>query len=71
MAKKITKNISFTELLEKYPESVEVLMESGMHCLGCPMATEENLEQGAVAHGIDVDELIDKINKRIEENDGE
>jgi len=64
--KKITKKISFSELLEKYPESVEVLMESGMHCIGCPMAMQESLEEGAMAHGLDVDELIEKINKKLE-----
>ncbi len=65
--KKITKKIWFNELIEKYPEAVEVLMESGMHCIGCPMAMEESLEQGAEAHGLDVDELVEKINKKLGE----
>lgn len=47
------------------PEVVEVLLESGMHCIGCPMATEETIEQGAIAHGIDPDELIKKINEKL------
>ena len=42
-------------------------MESGMHCIGCPMAMEESLEQGAEAHGLDVDELVEKINKKLGE----
>jgi len=65
MATKITKDIGFTELLEKHPESVEVLMDSGMHCIGCPAAMFETLEQGAMGHGIDVDELVDKINEKL------
>jgi hybrid cluster-associated redox disulfide protein len=63
---KIDKNINFSELLEKHPESVEVLMESGMHCIGCPASMFETLEQGAMAHGISVKELVDKINNKLE-----
>jgi len=62
----INKKIKFDELLEKHPESVEVLMESGMHCIGCPAAVGETLEEGAMAHGMDVDKLVKKINKKIE-----
>lgn len=63
---KINKKISFAELLEKHPESAEVLMESGMHCIGCPMAMQETLEEGALAHGLDVEEIVEKINKKLE-----
>jgi hybrid cluster-associated redox disulfide protein len=64
---KIDKKISFTELIEKYPESIEVLMEAGMHCIGCPMSSGESIEEGIVAHGLDVDEMIKKIETRIGE----
>lgn len=63
---KIDKNIKFSDLLEKHPESVEVLMESGMHCIGCPAAMFETLEQGAMAHGIDIKGLVEKINEKLE-----
>jgi len=66
MAKKISKKISFSELIEKHPESIEVLLESGMHCVGCPMSMQETLEQGALAHGLNPDELIKKLNKKID-----
>lgn len=62
---KITKKISFIKLLEEYPESKEILFESGMHCMGCPMAMQEDLEQGAIAHGLNPDELVKKINNRL------
>jgi len=62
---KVTKDINFNELIQQFPDSVEVLMESGMHCIGCPMAIYETLEQGALAHGIDADELVEKINKKL------
>ena len=68
--KKITKGMFFSELLEQ-PELIEVLMESGMHCIGCPMSGGETIEEGAVAHGIDVDELVDKINKLRKKNKNE
>ena len=62
---KITKKIIFSELLEKHPESVETLMESGMHCIGCPMSMQETLEEGALAHGIDPEKLTEEINKKL------
>ena len=65
MADKITKDMGFLELLEKFPEVAEDLFETGMHCVGCPMAMQETLEQGALAHGVDVDELVEKLNKKI------
>ncbi|MDP3027282.1 MAG: DUF1858 domain-containing protein [Nanoarchaeota archaeon] len=60
---KITKKMSFSEILEKFPEAAETLFESGMHCCGCPMSANESLEQGAIAHGINPDKLIEKLNK--------
>ncbi len=68
LEKMIDKNISFRELLEKHPESEEILMKSGMHCIGCPMAMQETLEEGAMAHGIDAEELVGKINERLKNN---
>ena len=62
---KIDKKTSFSELLEKHPESAEVLMEAGMHCIGCPMAMQESLEDGIKAHGLDVDKVIRKINEKL------
>ena len=53
------------ELLEKYPQTVEVLAKKGFHCLGCALASFETLEQGASAHGIDVDGLVQELNQVI------
>ena len=58
----ITKNIKIGELLEMAPEKAELLLEAGMHCLGCPASQEETIEEACQVHGIDVDELIEKIN---------
>ena len=67
--RKINKNMSFSELMKVAPESAEVLFENGMHCLGCGMAVAETLEQGAYAHGLDPDKLVEEINKKINEKD--
>jgi hybrid cluster-associated redox disulfide protein len=60
--KKITKKMTFNEILQKNPESVMILLEKGMHCIGCGMAGFETLEQGALAHGINPDELVKELN---------
>ena len=60
----ITKDTSFSEILEKYPWAAEVLMKSGMHCFGCSMAAYESLEQGAIMHGLNPDKLVGELNKK-------
>lgn len=59
----ITKEMSITQVVESYPATINVFRSYGMHCLGCMAARFENIEQGAQAHGIDVDELIKDLNK--------
>lgn len=58
----ITKDMSITEVVDKYPRSAEVFMRYGMHCFGCMAARFENIEQGATAHGIDVDMMMKELN---------
>ena len=59
----ITKDMSIMEVVQKYPDTAAVFMQSGMGCLGCAAARFENIEQGAMAHGIDIDALMDGLNK--------
>lgn len=61
----ITKDMSIVEVVQQYPQTVEVFRNFGMGCLGCAAARFENIEQGAVAHGIDVAALIADLNKAI------
>ena len=61
---KISGKMSFSELLNKYPDSATILMNHGMSCIGCPMAMQENLETGARAHGIDIKNLVEELNKK-------
>lgn len=62
---KITKNMSFAELVQKYPEAAQILFQKGMHCIGCGMASYETIEQGAMVHGIDAEELVKEMNQSI------
>ncbi|BBB89478.1 MAG TPA: DUF1858 domain-containing protein [Methylomusa anaerophila] len=59
----ITKDMGIGEIVAKYPNTVEVFRNYGMKCFGCFAASFENIEQGAVAHGIDIDVLIADLNK--------
>ena len=54
------------EIIDQNPNAADILMMSGMHCLGCVMAHTENLEEAANAHGINVDELVKKLNGEME-----
>ncbi len=49
------------EILRKAPDIAPVLMDAGMHCLGCPASQGESLEEAAMVHGIDVDALMKAI----------
>ena len=60
---KFDKNTVIGELLEKAPEKAEILIEAGMHCLGCPASQMETLEEACNVHGIDVDEVLEKLNE--------
>ena len=59
---KIEKTTKIGELLEQAPDKAELLLEAGMHCLGCPASQAETLEEACMVHGIDVNELIEKLN---------
>ncbi|MCQ2522863.1 MAG: DUF1858 domain-containing protein [Lachnospiraceae bacterium] len=58
----IAKEMTIGEVLRTLPEAAPVLMAAGMHCLGCPSAQGESLEEAAMVHGIDINDLMTKIN---------
>lgn len=60
--KKVTKDTIIMEALQLDPGTAQFFLEIGMHCLGCPSASGESIEQAAMVHGVDADALIDKIN---------
>jgi len=64
--KKITKNMKISEVIEKYPDTIEVFLDYGLHCFGCHLADAETIEQGALSHNMDEKEIklmIQKANK--------
>ena len=67
VAQTITKDMLIGEILEIDIEIAEFLLDIGMHCLGCPAARGESLEDACMVHGTDVDELLDKINAYLSE----
>lgn len=66
MRQMITKDWTIQKLIEKHPDSVDILIEYGFHCIGCALAQYETLEQGAKAHGLkskELKEMLEKLNK--------
>lgn len=63
---KITKKMKIEEVIKKYPETVEVFAKHGFHCIGCIAASFESIEDGAMAHGITPEEIVEDLNKAIE-----
>lgn len=62
----ITKEMGIIDIVNQYPQTVPVFQGYGMGCLGCMAARFENLEQGATAHGINVEEMLVDLNKAIQ-----
>lgn len=63
---KINKDMTIGEIVREYPETIEVLMGFGMGCVGCPSAQAETIEEAAMVHGMDLDELIKALNASVE-----
>lgn len=64
---KITKDMGILEVVQKYPETIEAFMNSGMGCIGCAAAHFETIEQGAAGHGLDIDLLMASLNAAVDE----
>jgi len=62
---KINKGMKIEEIINKYPETVEVFLKYGFHCLGCAAASFENLEEGAKAHNIELEALLKDLNNAL------
>jgi len=59
----ITKEMTIEEVVSQYPETMMVFMRHGLHCVGCHVSAFESIEEGSMAHGIDVDALVEDLNK--------
>lgn len=62
MAKTVTKDMIIGELILIDKGIIPILMQAGMHCIGCPSSQGETLEEACMVHGMDVDELLKDIN---------
>lgn len=59
---KVTKETLIGEALEMSMDIAPILMGIGMHCLGCPSSQGESIGDACMVHGVDADELVEKIN---------
>ena len=59
----ITKEMTIGQILQIKPAVAPVLMAMGMHCLGCPASQGESIEEAAMVHGMDIDELMKQISE--------
>ena len=59
----VNKSMTIQQVLQTDAGLADLRMASGMHCLGCVMASGESLEQACAVHGIDVDALIERLNE--------
>ena len=58
----ITKEMPISDVVRKHPETIEVFLKHGLHCIGCAVAAFESIAEGAAVHGIDIDVLVDDLN---------
>lgn len=58
----ITKDMTFHQVMRLSPEVLKVLAQFQLGCVGCMGAQHETIEKGAMAHGLDVDELLEALN---------
>ena len=67
MAVEIQKDTIIGDILAIAPETAPIFMAIGMHCLGCPASRGETVEEACMVHGVDPDELLAELNKKIAE----
>ncbi|RJP19585.1 MAG: DUF1858 domain-containing protein [Candidatus Abyssobacteria bacterium SURF_5] len=62
-APQITKNMKIEEVVKRYPKTISVFERFGLRCTSCSVSAFEYIEEGARSHGIDVDILLDELNR--------
>lgn len=68
MSNKITKDMIISDVLRMNRGAAQVFMKYGMHCIGCPVASGESIEQASAAHNIDAVKLVEDLNKYLDES---
>lgn len=69
MTFEVTKETLIGDIVDFDKDTGAILMEMGMHCLGCPAARGESLEEACAVHGVNADEMAEKINKFLAEKE--
>lgn len=64
-SQKITKEMTIGKVIKNYPKAVFVFIDYGLHCVGCPMALPETVEEAAKLHKIDLKKFLRDLNKTI------
>ena len=67
MQNSVDKTMSIGDVLNIHRGTARILMEFGMHCLGCPASIAESLEDACAVHGTNVDELVHQLNEFLAE----
>lgn len=62
----VTKDTIIGEVLDKDVGAAKYFMEIGMHCLGCPASRGESIEMASAVHGVNADDLVEKLNTYFE-----
>lgn len=62
----ITKNDIIGDVLDKHPETAQLFLSIGMHCLGCPASRGETIEEACSVHGADADQLVASLNAAVQ-----
>ncbi len=70
MSGKVTKEMNIMDIVQAYPQSIEIFQKYGLGCIGCAAARFENLEAGARVHGFDPEAMVADINELIENIEG-
>lgn len=63
---KVSKDMIIADIIRLDQGTIPILQQSGMHCIGCPSAQGESLEEAAMVHGISADDLVNQINDYLE-----
>ena len=64
----ITKDTVIGDILDIAPNTAPIFLSIGMHCLGCPASRGESLAEACMVHGVDAEEMVEKINNHIADN---
>jgi hybrid cluster-associated redox disulfide protein len=65
----ITADMTIEDVVKDYPETIEVFFRHGLACVGCHAARYENIEQGAMVHGMELEKLLKDLNEAIEKKE--